>query len=254
MWVLRRVIGKKTRVGSSSPLAKLSILPGGRGGPAVSGGAGRTCGARSLGESRAESREKSIPHLMPRPSLSPPAPSSPRKVSRQPVHTDLSKCPHPPQTASLAWTRPGLSFVRPGWGRSPPCGLVLPLLVKEGLQPAGSEAERRPGGALVRAGSKPLAGKGCGSHGETWPLTWALPGPRRWAPSPRRWRGPAKPWCSWARRHRSRRRHRRLPLLAETHSRSPRPGGLDPGAARRPPRPQPGRLSRQRGARKGARS
>ncbi|XP_035866330.1 calcium/calmodulin-dependent 3',5'-cyclic nucleotide phosphodiesterase 1C isoform X3 [Phyllostomus discolor] len=45
---------------------------------------------------------------------------------------------------------------------------------------------------------------------------------------------------------RGRRRHQRLPLLAGTHRRSPRPGGSDPGAQRRSPRPQPGRLSRRR--------
>lgn len=118
---------------------------------------------------------------------------------------------------------------------------------QEGLQPAGSGAEQRLGRFGGR-GSTLLAGKGCGSRRDPRPLTWAQPGPLRWAQSSRRWRGPATPWCSRARRRHSPRRRQQLLLLAETLSCCPRPGGSDPGVERRAPRPQPGRLSPRRGA------
>lgn len=176
---------------------------------------------------------------------------TPNKVSGQPVHTDPSNWPHPSRTVRQARTPPGLSLVHLRWARSPPCSLRLR---QGGAASRGVRGGADSGCALVRGGSKPLAGKGCGSHGKSRPLTWALRGPLRWAPSPRRWRGPAAPWCSWARRHRSPRRHRLLLRLAETDSLSPRPESLDAGVERRSPRRQPGRLSPRRGAWKGERS
>ena len=198
------------------------------------------------GEQSAESREiNGIPHLMPR-----------RFPPQSPVKPLDNLCALTPPSVLI---HPGLSDGRghrpgfpqsPAWARSPPCSL-LRLLRRGGAATRGVIGGAQAGGAPARGESKPLAGEGCGSHREPWPLRWAQPGPPRWAPSPRRWRGPAAPRCSWAGRRRSPRRH---PLLAETLSRSPRPGGLDQGVERPPSGPQPGRHSGPRRARKGARS
>lgn len=151
---------------------------------------------------------------MPRLFLPPPF----NKGSREQLHADPSKCPHLPDC--WAQKRPGC----PGSPRSTPSLQPSPP-PPEGAATRGVSGGAETGGAPARGRYKSLAGKGCGSLGETWPLTWAQSGPLRWAPSPPRWLGPAALWCTWARRHRSARSHRLLPLLEETYSPFPRPGG-----------------------------
>lgn len=213
---LRRVIEKKTNVDSSSALDKPSNLLRDKGGPERSRKG--TPGPWPQVNQGQKVEKKSIPHLMPRLFLPPPS----SKVSRQQVHADPSKCPHLPQTVRHrdGWVVLGPARVgsQPSLQPPPP-----PPPAPEGAATCWVRGGAETGSALAR--SKPLAGKGCGSLGETWPLTWVQLGPLRWAPSPPRWLGPAALWCSWARRHRSARSHRLLPLLEETHSPSPRPGG-----------------------------